>query len=83
VIHMGIKNAAVIRITNICNERNLAINALANLSGITPSTLYSIIDSERKDIGIVVIKKLCDGLGMTLKEFFDDAVFFNLDQEVK
>ncbi len=80
---MGIKNAAVIRIKNICNERNLAINALANLSGITPSTLYSIIDSERKDIGIVVIKKLCDGLGMTLKEFFDDAVFFNLDQEVK
>lgn len=80
---MGIKNAAVIRIKDICNERNLAINALANLSGITPSTLYSIIDPERKDIGIVVIKKLCDGLGMTLKEFFDDEVFFKLDQEVK
>jgi len=80
---MGIKSATVSRIKNICLEKKIAINSLANLAGLTPSTVYSILNPDRKDIGIVTIKKLCDGLDMTVVEFFDDAVFKSLEQEIK
>ncbi|MCK9478145.1 MAG: helix-turn-helix transcriptional regulator [Firmicutes bacterium] len=80
---MGIKKAILIRLNQLCTERNLKLNALANLSGITSSTIYSIFDKNRKDMGVIVLKKLCDGLGISIIEFFDDDVFKNLDQEIK
>lgn len=79
---MGIKNAVVKRIKNLCKERNIKYNSLATISGVTPSTVYSLIDESRKDIGIVVLKKLCDGLDITITEFFDDEIFKNLEQEI-
>lgn len=80
---MSVKDAVVTRFTNICKERGIKINELANLSGVTPSTAYSMFDPSRRDVSIITIKKLCDGLDLTLKEFFDSNEFSNLDQEIK
>ncbi len=79
---MFVKEAVINRINEICNTRGMAVNKLANLSGITPSTVYSVFNSDRKDIGIVLIKKICDGLEITLEEFFTSEVFNSLDQEL-
>ena len=80
---MSVKDAVVTRFTNICKERDIKINELANLSGVTPSTAYSMFDPSRRDVSIITIKKLCDGLDLTLKEFFDSNEFSSLDQEIK
>lgn len=79
---LGIKQIAVDRIIRICGERKISINTLANLSGLTPSTLYSMINPERKDIGIVLIKKICDGLEITMAEFFSTKEFIESEQEI-
>ena len=80
---MGIKQAVVKRFESICKERNIKYNTLATLSGVTPSTVYSLMNESRLDAGILVIKKLCDGLDITITEFFDDDIFKNLEQEIK
>ena len=80
---MDTKEAVANRIHQLCEERNLAINALANLSGVPPMTVYSILNSKSKNPGIVNIKKLCDGLGITLGDFFNTAEFNLLEQEIK
>ena len=80
---MSVKDAVANRFQNICNERNIRINELANLSGVTPSTAYSMMDEKRRDISIVTIKKFCDGLDMTLGEFFSSPEFDELEQELK
>ena len=80
---MDIKDVIVKRFLELCNERNIKINELANISGVTPSTAYSMIDKSRRDISIRTIKKFCDGLEITLGEFFSTPEFDNLDQEIK
>lgn len=80
---MNVKEAVVARFTEILKERNMRANELANLSGITPSTVYSMLDARRKEITINVIKKLCDGLDMTLGEFFSSPIFDELEQEIR
>ena len=80
---MNIKEAVVERIKELCSERDITINSLANLAGITPSTVYSTLNPNRKDIGIVTIKKLCDGLDIDIKEFFNSDLYSNLEQEIK
>ena len=80
---MNVKDAVAERFTNICRERNIKINELANLSGVTPSTAYSMMDKSRRDISITTIKKFCDGLDITLGEFFSCELFDNLDWEIK
>lgn len=79
---MNVKDAVAQRFRNICNERNIKINELANLSGVTPSTAYSMMDEKRRDISIITIKKFCDGLDITLCEFFSSIEFENLEQEI-
>lgn len=78
-----VKNAVVQRIKNICKEREIAANELANISGITPSTVYSLLSEERKNVSITTIKILCDGLDISLGEFFSSYEFDNLEQEIK
>lgn len=78
-----VKNAVVQRFMELCKQRCIAPNELATLSGITPSTVYSMLSSERKNVSITTIKTLCDGLGITLKDFFDSDLFDNLEQEIK
>ena len=80
---MTVKEAVVARFTEILSERNMRANELANLAGITPSTVYSMFDEKRKEITINVIKKLCDGLDMKLGEFFNAPVFDELEQEIR
>ena len=80
---MGVKQAVVERFRELMKERNIRPNELANLSGITPSTVYSMLDERRKELSINVIKKLCDGLGITLGEFFNVPLFNDLEQEIK
>lgn len=80
---MSVKDIVVKRFKEICNERNIKINELANISGVTPSTAYSMMDSKRRDISIITIKKFCDGLDITLGEFFSTPDFDNLEQEIK
>lgn len=80
---MSVKDAVVARFTHICESRGIKINELANLSGVTPSTAYSMFDESRRDVSIVTIKKFCDGLDISLKEFFSSEEFSNLEQEIK
>lgn len=80
---MSVKDVVAAQFTCLCNERNIRINQLANLSGVTPSTVYSMLDKNRRDISITTIKKLCDGLGITLGEFFSVSEFDNLEQEIQ
>ena len=71
------------RIEDLCNKNNITINKLANLAAIPPSTVKNIIYGVSKNPGIVTIKMLCDGLDITLTEFFDDDIFKNLEQEIE
>lgn len=61
----------------------MRLNELANRSGVTPSTVYSMVDARRRDISIVTIKKLCDGLEISLGEFFSAPEFDSLEQEIQ
>ena len=80
---MGVKKAVVMRFTNICKSRGIKINELATKSGVTPSTAYSMFDESRHDVSIITIKKFCDGLDISLREFFNSDEFDNLEQEIK
>ncbi len=80
---MSVKDAVAKRFADICKERNMKINELANISGVTPSTAYSMMDKNRRDISIITIKKFCDGLNITLGEFFSAPDFDDLEQEIK
>ncbi len=80
---MTVKDAVVNRFLQLCSARNIRPNELAVLSGVTPSTVYSMLDSRRQNISITTIKKLCDGLEITLGEFFSTPEFDALEQEIR
>ena len=63
---MTVKDAVTKRFEQLCNQRGIRPNELANLSGVTPSTVYSMLDPTRQRVSITTIKKICDGLDMTL-----------------
>ena len=71
------------RIIELCRERNMTINGLARLSALPPSTLKNIVNGVSQNPGIVTIKKLCDGLEITILDFFTSPLFENLEQEIK
>jgi DNA-binding Xre family transcriptional regulator len=79
---VGVKEATARRFAQICAERNICINNLANISGVSASTAYSMMRKDRHDISLLTVKKFCDGLGMTLGEFFSTPEFDNLEQEI-
>lgn len=80
---MHVKDVVANRFVEICKERNIKTNELANLSGVTPSTVYSMLNENRRDVSVITIKKLCDGLEITLGEFFSAPEFDALEQEIK
>lgn len=80
---MDTSKAIVDRIVQLCGERNITVGRLCTFSGTTQSTINDIINGITKNPGILTIKKLCDGLGITLSEFFDTPTFNSLDQEIK
>ena len=81
---MQIKDAIVARVKEICSQKSINYNELATLSGVTPSTVYSMMDSHRKDLSVITVKKLCDGLNISVKDFFDSGLFSEgLEQEIE
>lgn len=80
---MYVKDAVVKRIQELCKIRGIKPNELANISALTASTVYSLLDERRRDVSIITIKKICDGLDMPLSEFFSASVFDELEQEIR
>ena len=80
--NVSVKDAVAKRFEGLCAERGIKINELATISGVTPSTAYSMLDERRRDISIITIKKFCDGLDITLSEFFTSSEFDSLEQEI-
>ena len=79
---MVIKQAVVIRFKELCKTKNIKYGALATISGVSRSSVYSMLNESRNDIGMVLLKKLCDGLEISITEFFNDDLFRNLEQEI-
>lgn len=80
---MKIQEAVVRRIYELCREKGLTPNALSYKAGVPQSTIKSITNGESLNTGIVTIKKICDGLDISIVEFFDTDYFINLEQEIK
>ncbi len=80
---MIIGEAVKLRIIELCNRKNITINKLANISGVTQSTVNNITCGRNKSTTISTIKKLCDGMEISIMDFFDSNLFECLEQEIK
>ena len=80
---MMIGEAVKLRILNICRQRDISVNKLCTISGVTQSMLNNLVSGRNNSLTISTIKKLCDGLGMTIVEFFDSEEFRGLEQELR
>jgi len=79
---MTVAEAVRQRILNLCDSREITINKLAMMCGTTQSTINNIV-TERNNASVSTIKKICDGLEITIADFFNDDIFYDLEQEVK
>ena len=79
---MSVKDIVAARVRQLCEQKGIHPNELANISGVTPSTVYSLLDPRRRNVSVITVKKLCDGLGITLGEFFSTREFDSLEQEI-
>ena len=80
---MTVGEAVRQRIIQLCQERNISINKLSGISGVTQSTVNNIVSGRNNSTTVSTIKKLCDGLGITIDEFFHSELFSRLEQEIK
>ena len=80
---MTIGQACRIRITELCKERAITVNKLAIISGVTQSTLNNIVSGRNNSVTVSTLKKLCDGLEISISDFFDANIFEELEQEIK
>lgn len=80
---MNVGEAVKERILELCQQQNLSINKLSSISGATQSTVNNIVSGRNRSAAVSTIKKLCDGLGITIEEFFHSELFRNLEQELK
>lgn len=71
------------RILKLCEERKISINKLATISGLPPSSIKNILYGKSQNPKVLTIKMICDGLGITLGEFFSTSEFDELEQEIK
>ena len=78
-IYSVVKN----RLLQLCEEKNMSIHKLAMESAVAPSTIKNILYGKSKNPGIVTLKMLCDGFGISIVEFFNTEKFANLEQEIK
>ncbi len=79
---MRVKEATQLRILELCQQRNLTINGLSRICGITQSTLNNIISGRNNSTSISTIQKICDGLEIDMASFFDSDLFRNNEQEI-
>lgn len=82
-ISMTIGEAVRCRILQLCEERNLSVNKLSSISGVTQSTVNNIISGRNHSTTVSTLQKLCDGLGITIQDFFQSDLFVGLEQEIK
>lgn len=80
---MNTYTAIKIRLLKLCDEKGMSVHKLAIESAVPPSTIKNILYGKSRNPGIVTLKMLCDGLGVTLTEFFSGSEFKNLEQEIK
>ncbi|MBR4287559.1 MAG: helix-turn-helix transcriptional regulator [Clostridia bacterium] len=80
---MTIGEAVKLRIIELVEENNITINKLATISGLTQSTLNNITGGRNNSATISTIKKICDGLEIDIREFFNSDIFNDLEQEIK
>ena len=80
---MTVGEAVRQRIIQLCQVRDISINKLSSISGVTQSTVNNIVSGRNNSATVSTIKKLCDGLGITIDEFFHSDLFAGLEQEIK
>lgn len=80
---MTVGEAVRQRIIQLCQERDISINKLSSISGVTQSTVNNIVSGRNNSATVSTIKKLCDGLGITIDVFFHSELFAGLEQEIK
>ena len=80
---MTVGEAVRQRIIQLCQERNISINKLSGISGVTQSTVNNIVSGRNNSATVSTIKKLCDGLGIAIENFFNSELFRGLEQEIK
>ena len=80
---MSIGEAVRLRILELCRERNITVNKLAITCGLTQSTLSNIVGGRNNSTTVSTVKKICDGLEISVQEFFCSDLFKNLEQEIK
>lgn len=82
VIRLNIGEAVKCRILELCKEHNITVNKLSTISGITQSTLNNIVSGRNNTTTVSTVKKICDGLGITILDFFNSDLFNSLEQEI-
>lgn len=80
---MRVGDAVRQRIIELCRERNLSFNKLGTISGVTQSTINNIVSGRNNSTTVSTIQKFCDGLGITIEDFFHSELFRGLEQELK
>ena len=80
---MNIGEAVKLRILELCKLNNITPNKLSTISGITQSTINNIISGRNNSATVSTVKKICDGLEITIVQFFESDLFQNLEQEIK
>ena len=80
---MTISKAVIFRILELCRQNDITLNKLSTICGITQSTLNNIVSGRNNSTTISTIKKICDGLEISILDFFTSPLFENLEQEVK
>ena len=80
---MNVGEAVAERILELCRERNISVNRLCTLSGVTQSTVNNVVSLRNNSATVATVKKLCDGLDIGISEFFNSPLFEGLEQEIK
>lgn len=80
---MNIGEAVKLRILDLCKQNDITVNKLSTISGITQSTLNNIVGGRNKSVTVSTLKKICDGLDISIEDFFCNELFRDLEQEIK
>ena len=80
---MNIGEATRLRIKELCKKKSITLNKLSTICGITQSTLNNIASGRNNSTTLSTVKKICDGLEISIKDFFSSDIFDNLEQEIK
>lgn len=81
MVNAKLSSAISKKLLNICKEKNISVNKLASMCCLTQSMVQNLIEGNSKNPKLLTIVRICDGLGMKLKDFFDDDIFNSIDRE--